>query len=190
MRKHDTILSSFSAFETLFPQTVEKFKDSKRLQLLNRYFAKGNVLSLASLSNGSDWPEIVYPTRLKLQKDMAKLDIQKKELEKRISSWNQTKTKAERQDLMQELKKFKEPLYWRHLQKYFSNPDYRKDADSVKLPVKLVSEKRWKPMIEMFVKDLDYRKQLAETVETSLVYAQDKRLAKLADTQKAFRLEN
>jgi hypothetical protein len=75
------------------------------------------------------------------------------------------------------------------LAKYYSDKDYRKDADTVKLPVKLVAEKRWKPMINMFVKDLDYRKQLAETVKSSVVYANDKRVAKYAQELRAFRME-
>ena len=42
-------------------------------------------------------------------------------------------------------------------------------------------------MIKMFVEDLDYRKQLAETVDTSIVYKNDKRVAKYADQLKGFR---
>jgi hypothetical protein len=91
--------------------------------------------------------------------------------------------------MVDEIKKFADPLFWQHLAKYYSDKDYRKDADTVKLPVKLVAEKRWKPMINMFVKDLDYRKQLAETVKSSVVYANDKRVAKYAQELRAFRME-
>ncbi len=103
--------------------------------------------------------------------------------------WQGTFDKAKRQDVVNEIKKFADPLFWRHLAKYYSNKDYRNDADAVKLPVKLLAEKRWKPMIEMFVKDLDYRKQLTETVQKSVVYAKDRKLAKYAEQLKAFRLE-
>lgn len=188
MQKRELVLSSFNAFETQFPELLEKFKESKRLLVLERYFTKGGVLSIGSQANG-EWPDMVYPTRLKLQKDIQRLEEQKKDLEKRISEWKNTKTQAEWKDFSNELKKFAEPVYWKHMQKYALDKQYRKDADSVKLPLKLVSEKRWKPMIEMFVKDLDYRKQLTETVETSVVYAQDKRVARFADLQKEFRLE-
>lgn len=190
MKKTDTVFSTFTAFQQKFSQLANEPKTTKRWQILERYFSKGGVLSIANLPNGTDWPEIAYPTRLKLQKDLSKLFEQKKELEKRLGVWKGKKTEAELSDLTAKIKKFKEPTYWKHLQKYYTNADYRKDADSVKLPVHLVSHPRWKPMINMFVKDLDYRKQLTETVETSLVYAQDKRLAKLADQQKTFRIEN
>ncbi|MBU0636479.1 hypothetical protein KKE06_05625 [Candidatus Micrarchaeota archaeon] len=189
MSKNDSVLSSIHSFREQFPGVNARFKGSKRLSHLERYFAKGGVLSIGSVSNGENWPEITYPTRMKLKKDLEKLEFQKRELEKRMGSWKSKKTQAKWSDLTSEIKKFKEPLFWKHLRKYYTNQDYRKDADSVKLPVKLVSHQRWKPMIEMFVTDLDYRKQLTETVETSVVYAKDKRVARFADQQKAFRLE-
>lgn len=189
MAKHSLTVPSLNAFAVQFPHVAEKFRDSRRWRMLERYFSHGGVISIGALPNGTDWPEIAYPTRLKLGKDLRQLDSQKKELEKKIGEWKSTKSQAEWQDLSNEIKKFSEPVYWKHMQKYYTNRDYRKDADSVKLPLKLVSEKRWKPMIEMFVKDLDYRKQLVETVETSVVYAKDKRVARFADLQKAFRLE-
>ncbi|MBT4596830.1 MAG: hypothetical protein HOC95_02520 [Candidatus Diapherotrites archaeon] len=40
----------------------------------------------------------------------------------------------------------------------------------------------------MFVTDLDYRKQLTETVKESIVYKKDKRVAKYADELKDFRM--
>ena len=73
--------------------------------------------------------------------------------------------------------------------KYFSDQDYRKDVDTVKLPVNLVADGRWKPMVKMFVNNLDYRKQLTQTVDESIVYAKDKKVAKYAETLQNFRSE-
>ena len=39
----------------------------------------------------------------------------------------------------------------------------------------------------MFVNEIDYRKQLAETVETSIVYKKDKRVARYANQLNSFR---
>lgn len=189
MKKSD-VLSSWSAFETQFPEILERFKGSKRFVFIERYFAKGGVLSLGSAPAGNGWPELTYPTPMKIKRDLQQLENQKKDWEKKRNEWAQNKSRAEWMDWSNELKKFKEPVFWKHLQLYLTNKDYKKDADSVKLPVKLVSQKRWKPMIEMFVKDLEYRKQLTETVETSVVYAKDKRVAKFADLQREFRIEH
>ena len=66
--------------------------------------------------------------------------------------------------------------------------DYRKDAESVKLPVHLVSDKKWKPMVKTFVEDIEYRKQLTETVNTSIIYKKNKRVAQFADELQGFRM--
>jgi hypothetical protein len=88
-----------------------------------------------------------------------------------------------------QVKKLGEPLYWKHIAKSMIDSDYRKDANSVKLPAHLVSDKKWKPMVRMFVNDIEYRKQLTETVNTSIVYKKNKKVAQFADDLKGFRMD-
>ena len=77
--------------------------------------------------------------------------------------------------------KLAEPLYWRHVAKTIADKDYKFDTDQVKLPAHLVADPRWKPLVKMFVSDVEYRKQLVETVQHSIVYQDDKRVGKYAD---------
>lgn len=189
MRNKELVFSSFDSFCAKCPELVEKNKDSPRLSHLKRYFERGGVISLAALPVNGNWPEVVYPTKLKLKKEIQKLEKQKQTLEKRVNEWKGTHRTAQLSDVTNNVKKFGDKLYWRHTQKYFTDPDYRKDADAVKLPVHLVSNPKYRPMINTFVNDTEYRKQLTETVSTSIVYKDDKRVAKLADQQKQFRLE-
>ena len=58
----------------------------------------------------------------------------------------------------------------------------------VKLPAHLVGDDKWKPMVKMFVNDIDYRKQLSETVDKSIVYKNNKKVAQYADELKDFRM--
>jgi hypothetical protein len=44
-------------------------------------------------------------------------------------------------------------------------------------------------MVKMFVNDLEYRKQLSETVKESIVYKKDKKVARYADELKDFRMK-
>ena len=80
-------------------------------------------------------------------------------------------------------------LFWKHMAKCAVDPDYKNDSQKVKLPVHLVSDNRWKPMVKMFVQDLDYRKQLVQTVDESIVYKKEKRVAQYADLLQKFRME-
>ena len=184
-----SVVSSILDFSKKFPVLVEKEKESARLSALKRYFARGGVINLATLPNDGNWPEIVYPTQQRLKQLLGEASAQRRRWNDKRNEWQARFSKAKMQDVTDEIKKFADPLFWQHLAKYYSNKDYRQDADAVKLPVKLIAEKRWKPMIQMFVNDLDYRKQLTETVRSSVVYAKDKRLAKYAEQLKEFRLQ-
>ena len=82
----------------------------------------------------------------------------------------------------QHLLKLSDPLYWKHVAKTISDKDYKQDAEKVGLPVHLVADPKWKPMIKMFIEDLEYRKNLTETVQESIVYGKGKnKVAKYAD---------
>ncbi len=189
MGKRISVISNIADFAKKFPALAEKEKDSARLNALKRYFSTGGVINISSLPEEGDWPEIVYPTQARLKQLLNDAGAKRRHWNDKLSEWRGQFGKAKRQNIVCEIKKFADPLFWKHLAKYYSNKDYRSDADAVKLPVRLVAEKRWKPMIQMFVNDLDYRKQLTETVQTSVVYAKDKRLAKYAQELREFRME-
>jgi vacuolar-type H+-ATPase subunit I/STV1 len=87
------------------------------------------------------------------------------------------------------LKKFSEPVYWQHLLKKTTDQEYRNSVKRVNLPVDLVADKKYKPMIETFLKDEEYRRHLIEAFENSVVYKKDKRLAKHASNLQQFRQE-
>ncbi len=184
-----SVISSINDFSKKFPALVEKEKTSERFAALSRYFSAGGVISISSLPADGTWPDIVYPTQQRLKQLLNDATAQRRHWNDKRGDWQGQFDRAKRQDLSDEIKKFADPLFWRHLAKYYSDKDYRKDADAVKLPVKLLVEKRWKPMIEMFVKDLDYRKQLTETVLTSIVYAKDRKLARYAQQLRDFRMQ-
>ncbi len=190
MSSRISVVSNIVDFAKKFPALSEKEKEGARFVALKRYFAKGGVINLSSLPEEGNWPEIVYPTQSRLKQLLNDATSLRRHWNDKKGGWQGQFDKAKRQNLVCELKKFADPLFWRHLAKYYSNRDYRKDADAVKLPVSLVSEKRWKPMIQMFVQDLDYRKQLTETVQNSIVYANDKRVAKYAQELRSFRMQS
>ncbi|MDO8625744.1 MAG: hypothetical protein Q7R47_06690 [Candidatus Diapherotrites archaeon] len=183
----ESIISNFEAFSQKFPQLVSAQKDSKRMIALRRYFAEKMVISLGSMPTDGQWPEIVYPTKLKLKKDLERIEKMRSDVSKRHNEWQGTLNRAKMDGATIHLKKFVEPTYWKHVTKMMTDSDYRADAQSVKLPVHLVSHKRYKPMVEMFVNNLDYRKQLTETVQNSIVYKDKPQLGRYAGELQALR---
>ena len=178
-----SIISSMHAFD-------EKFKVPKnevRYEALQQYFARGGVIS--AVKSNKAWPRLVYPSPLRIDVQIKELEELKAVYDKKIRDWEEKLSKAKNYHSRHQMLKFSEPLYWKHVAKTFSDPDYRADSKKVSLPVHLVADPRWKPMIKMFVNDLEYRKNLVETVETSIVYKKDKKVAKYADELQNFRSE-
>ncbi len=181
------ILSNYNDFSKKLPKSVDRKKYTERIDALKHYFSKGGIISMAA--NGKEFPTLLYPSKLRVKKQVDELQTLRHHYSERLSSWKKKLNQAKVYFTVHNVKKFKEPLYWKHMAKYLGNSDYRKDSDSVKLPVSLVSDPRWKPMVKMFVNDLDYRKQLTQTVDESVVYAKDKKVAKYAEDLQEFRSE-
>jgi len=180
------IISSFDKFSKVCKGLAFE-KNPERVSALKHYFSKGGVIQISPGKNG--WPKLIYPSPARLKQQINEVSALKGDFEKKQSDWRKKYFEASVYHITHNVKKLKEPLYWQHLAKAAADPDYRNDAAIVKLPVHLVADKRWKPMIKMFVTDLEYRKQLTETVQNSIVYKKDPRVAKFADTLQNFRMD-
>ena len=180
------VISSFEKLAAKLPKDFDFEKNSARVSALKHYFSKGGVLSIAV--SEKDWPKLLYPNKLRLKQQISDLQDLRKMYSKKLGDWKQKFMQAQFYHVFNNVKKLKEPLYWKHTAKCLTDPDYRKDSDSVKLPAHLVSDKRWKPMVDEFVNNIDYRKQLTGTVETSIGYQKDKKVARFADDLREFRM--
>lgn len=178
------IISSFDKFSQLFSDAADN-EEHPRIVALQRYFKGGGVIS--AMPARGKWPKLIYPPSERLRLQILHLSRQKREFEHSQREWEKRIVDAKLRTVKNKFFKYADPIFWKHVAKVFFDHDYRQDAHKVKLPLDLVSEKRWKPMIRMFVDDLDYRKQLTEAVEHSIVYKQDKRLAKFANELLDFR---
>ncbi len=183
-QKIKKVVSSIDSFEKSFPE-VTGFPERKKA--LETYFKYKGIIKIFPSSN--PWPKLIYPEGKILDKKLEDLKVKKNLYSKKLSSWKKRYSSAERYHQTNQIKKIKEPLYWKHLSKLAVDQDYRSDFKKVNLPVHLVADNKWRPMVKMFVNDIEYRKQLVETVNTSIVYKKDKRVAKYADDLKDFRME-
>ncbi len=181
------IISRYNDFSKKLPKSIDRSKFSERIDAIKHYLSKGGILSVAPVQ--SSFPKLLYPSKLRIKSQVTELQELRAQYHQRLVSWKKKFQQAKVYFTVHGVKKLKEPLYWKHMAKYWSDSDYRKDSDSVKLPVNLVSDPRWKPMVKMFVNDLDYRKQLTQTVDESVVYAKDKKVAKYAEVLQNFRSE-
>jgi len=175
--------------------SIEKFKkkagsclkgNAARAEALKHYFSSGGIVrvELGKKSEGK-CPPLVYPTKLRLRKLSGEKQSALGSLNSKKKQWEKKFQDAKLYTAVHGVKKYSQPLYWKHLAKSAIDKDYKEKAEKVGLPVQLVSDKRWQPMIRMFLEDGDYRRQLTETVENSIVYRGNRKVARYA-----FQLQN
>jgi len=181
------IISNLPQLQAVLPKEFDLDKEVERVSALKHYLSKGGVLHVAPNQDG--WPKLLYPTKSHLKKKIEDLRFLRSQYGSRLSSWEKKFNDAKSYHLVNNVKKLKEPLFWKHMAKCAVDPDYKADSEKVHLPAHLVADARWKPMVKMFVADLDYRKQLVQTVDESIVYKKDKRVAQYADLLQKFRME-
>jgi len=184
MNKEKNVFSSIEEFEKKFPKIP---KDGERRTAVEKYFSVNGVIR--AFPSERTWPKLTYPNVFIIGKKLDELKKKKSLFQKNLDGWAKKYNQASNYHKTNQVKKFKEPLYWKHMAKMATDKDYRKDSETVKLPVHLVADDKWKPMVKMFVNDLDYRKQLSETVRESIVYKKDKKVARYADELKDFRMD-
>jgi len=178
------IISDIKSFEEMFPNCLE---NEKRTDALIKYFKNNGVIK--AYDSNKSWPKLAYPDIKIIDKKLKELKTKKDIYSKKLNDWNKKHKSATNYHSIHQIKKLKEPLYWKHNVKLLTDKDYKKDFESVNLPVHLVGDDKWKPMIKMFINDLDYRKQLSLTVRESIVYRNDKKVARYADELNEFRIE-
>lgn len=176
------VIASVKDFNKAFPKAP---KDAPRRDALARYFIIHGVVK--AQDSDKDWPILTYPNEAVLHSKIKEIREKHKMFEHKLKEWKKSHWNASMYHQFNQVKKLAEPIYWKHLAKSATDKDYREDAKSVKLPAHLVADKKWQSMVKMFVNDVEYRKQLAETVNTSIAYKKNKRVAKFADDLQEFR---
>ena len=177
------VIASLKDFDKAFPKSP---KDTSRRTALERYFNIHGVIKATEC--GKEWPSISYPDERVLESKIKESREKKKIYSEKLGQWKQKHLAASMYHQINQVKKVADPVYWKHMAKMATDSDYRKDAETVKLPAHLVGDKKWKPMVRMFVDDIEYRKQLTETVSTSIVYKKSKKVAQFADDLQEFRM--
>ncbi len=178
------IISSFEKFVEANPE-IDLDSNPQRTKALKDYFSFGGFVSLISFDKS--WPKLIYPSKQRLLFQLNELEESRKLFESKLNDWKKKNSEAKNYKTMVSIKKFSELVYWKHLAKKLTDKEYSNSVNRVNLPVELVSDKKYKPMIKTFLEDEEYRKHLIEAFENSVVYKKDRELAKHASNLQEFR---
>ncbi len=181
------VIESLEKFKLLSPNARFFEKDSYRVQALEHYFSRRGIIQVEFLKENA-WPVLVYPPKEKLESQISELMQKQKQSFSSKWGWQMTQLKARTRNAVDHTKKLSDPLFWQHVAKTATDKEYRIAAKSIGLKSKLIAHEKYRPMIDSFVNNPEYRSQLVETVKHSPAYRMHEGLAKSAEQQKELHL--
>lgn len=185
------VIESIASLEKKCANAAFLSADSSRKRALEHYFSKKGIIQVelpASTEALKEWPPLIYPSKEKLQLQIDELEQKRKRFFSSKWNWQLTHAKARTRDVVQHAKKLVDPLFWQHVTKHVTDKDYRAASNEIGIRSKLIANEKYRPMIQSFVHNPDYRAQLLETVKHSPAYQHHEGLAKNADQQKELQL--
>ncbi len=188
------VIESIASFEKKSSGAAFLSRESHRKKALEHYFSRKGIIQVEfplttdGTPHFKDWPKLVYPSTEKLQLQIDELEQKQKRFFSSKWNWQLTHAKARTRDVVQHAKKLVDPLFWQHVTKNATDKEYRDASKSIGIRSKLIANEKYRPMIQSFVHNPDYRAQLLETVKHSPAYQNHEGLAKNAEQQKELQL--
>ncbi len=118
--------------------------------------------------------KIVYPKINDIKYSILKLETLIKELKGTIDFWKKERNMAEKYHKLLPINMVFKKNYWRHTTKKLLDKKYKQDMIDAKLNDRVLLDPEYKNLFETFLVDPDYRKKLKETVNTSIIYKNNK----------------
>ena len=163
------ILSYMDLFNTL--SELENFSEIKKLSLtekesISKYLNEGGIIK----AKKDILFKIVYPSKDIIKKELHSIMEDYNSTLDKIQSWEKVEKDANSFIENNKIKKFINKTFWLHKFKSISDKTYKDDFKKINIPIEYIGDASINKVVETFIKDLDYRKKLIETIETSIVY--------------------
>lgn len=183
------VFDSLAKIKSRFSDSSFLETNPRRVKALEDYFSRRGIVQLDTTVKRGKWPALHYPHAEKLTTQIVELTQKHRDHTSKKWHWQMTHLKASSKETLAHAQKVTDPLYWKHLAKSLVDGQYRSDAKTIDLHSSLLADKKYRPMIDAFVNNEDYRKQLTETVKTSIVYKDHQGLAKHANDKKQLQMD-
>jgi hypothetical protein len=183
------VFDSLEKIQTRFGGAPFLEGNPRRKKALAAYFSKRGVVQLEVDEKKKGWPSLVYPTPDKLKAQVGEWEGKHKDHAAKKWQWQVTHLQASSNETVAHAKKVVDPLYWKHIFHSVTDSEYRADAQQMNFHPSILTDEKYRPMMQAFVDNPDYRKQLSETVKTSPVYQNHKGLANQAREKRKLKME-
>jgi len=181
-------ITDLSALKKSFPDIAEGDGHGTKGWAIRNYLKNRGIVKIDCDPNGVPI-KLVYPDKLKLT-NLLETSIRKRSIMREdLKKWKTRFNKAKNEKLVLNLKKLTMGDYWKHKAKYTTNRAYKDAWDKVEMDTEIVAHEKYGAMFSMFVNNDEYRNKLIDTVENSVVYSKDKKLAKNVESLREFKMK-
>jgi hypothetical protein len=105
---------------------------------------------------------LLFPDQERLITQLSEATLRKDNLTSQLRFWQRQHRALVSGNLLDEMAKVTDPLFWEHLVKFSIERDYRTSFEKVDLPMKYMNDDRYRSIIRAFIRDEDYRKRLVK----------------------------
>jgi len=149
------------------PDFIKSSRFTRKLSIdeaCRAYSGSGGILRT---ENG----RLVFPGKDRLVEQMTETAMRRDSLTEQIRFWHRLHRDTASSNALTEVARLTDPLYWEHMLKMATEKDYRDAFEKVALPMRHMSDNKYRKIVETFVNNSDYRRRLVEakTSEIGLV---------------------
>lgn len=169
-----TILGRFSEYLNIGGEQSEgEENDSEgsdeRQKALKTYMKQGGIIKV---DRSGKRPRLVYPGEDRIKKQLEDTKRKEEYMRKQLNSLRR-KQREVASKAIGSVKKVLNPVYWQHQYKKRRDDDYRSVYEEIDPPMEKLDDPKYKPMLEMFVKEPEYRERLLEAARSEIGRGRD-----------------
>ncbi|MBN1160039.1 MAG: hypothetical protein JXA43_02250 [Candidatus Diapherotrites archaeon] len=180
-------VTDISAFEKLFPELSKEDRRGSKGWAIRKYLENRGIVKIDCTVSG-DPVKLIYPDKLKLMNLIETSRNKREMIRGDLKKWKNRHSKAKNEKITLQAKKLTMSDYWKHKAKYTTDKAYRDSWNRVDMDTEIAAHDKYGAMFRMFVNNDEYRSKLVDTVENSVVYSKDKKLAKNVQVLREFKM--
>lgn len=168
------ILGRFSEYLSIGGEQSEgEENDSEgsdeRQSAIKTYMQQGGIIKV---DKSGRKPRLVYPGADRIRKQLEETKRKEEYMRKQLNSLRR-KQRDVANKAVGSVKKVFNPVYWQHQYKKRRDDDYRSVYEEIDPPMEKLDDPKYRPMLEMFVKEPEYRERLLEAARSEIGRGRD-----------------
>ena len=129
---------------------------------------------------------LLFPGPERLVSQLSEAMVRRDGLTAQLRFWQRQHRTTAPDNLLEDAMRITDPLFWEHLMKMATERDYRQSFDKVDLPMKYLSDEKYRKIIRTFIRDESYRKRLVKA-KTGVLGQSSDTITESADKKRDFK---